>query len=109
MTAVNDDWSCVADATGLEATGRMQVDVAGRRILLIQADGEHYACAAHCTHERAELVDGLAELGTIECPLHGAVFDLKTGAVHYGPADQPLPVFPCKVAGGRVWVQLKEK
>lgn len=111
MTAAegNHDWSCVGDAAELKSTGRLQVDIGGRKILLIHADGEHYACAAHCTHEHVELADGLAALGTIECPLHGAVFDLATGDVQYGPAEQPLPVYPCTVDGGRVWVQLKEK
>lgn len=43
------------------------------------ADGELYAIDDTCTHQDASLADGWLEGCEVECPLHSAIFDLRTG------------------------------
>lgn len=95
-------------ASELQEGEKRVLDVQGRRILVMRSEGEYFACSATCTHEPMALDEGSVMLGTIECPLHGAVFDLRTGTAEFGPAEHPLPVFPCRVQGGRVVVEVPE-
>lgn len=73
-------------------------------IALYNVDGEILATHNICTHAYACLSDGYLEDGKIECPLHQALFDIRTGAVVCGPAPQPLAVYPVRVEDGQVFV-----
>lgn len=76
-------------------------------ILVVNLDGDFYALEDRCTHQDFELsaaaVD--ADNGTIECVLHAARFDLRTGAALCGPAYAPVPRFPVRVVDGAVWTR----
>ena len=71
-----------------------------------------YALEDRCSHDDGELGQGrvLPSNGTaeIECPRHGARFDLATGRATRMPAVAPIEVFPAKIEGGHVWVELPE-
>ncbi len=88
----------------LRGTGELQpgemrtILVGGREILLVNLDHEYYAVDDICTHERCSLGDGWLEDGIVECPCHGASFDVRTGAVLSLPANQPLHVYPVRTA-----------
>jgi 3-phenylpropionate/trans-cinnamate dioxygenase ferredoxin subunit len=45
----------------------------------------------------------------VKCPLHGARFDVKTGAAKSLPAVKPVPKHEVKVEGGTVYVGLNPK
>lgn len=61
-----------------------------------------------CPHEYALMSQGYQEGDTIECPLHAARFNIKTGAVIDGPVTEDLAVFQVKVEGDDVLVAPKE-
>ena len=61
--------------------------------------GEYHATDNICTHEYAQLSDGWLEDGCIECPLHAARFDVRTGKALCAPAEQDLDVFETRVEG----------
>ncbi len=46
-----------------------------------------------CTHAEASLSEGRVEGETVECPLHGACFDLRTGEALTPPAIEPVQTF----------------
>ncbi len=71
-------------------------------------DGEFRATDNVCTHEYAQLSDGWLENGEIECPLHAARFDVRTGKVLCAPADVDLPVFEVRVDGADVMIKLPD-
>ncbi len=73
-------------------------------ILVINLDGRYYAIENRCTHEAAELSDGVVEGEEIVCPLHGARFSIVTGAVTAPPAYENLRTFPVRVTDG--WVEV---
>ena len=101
------DWIRVAAAADV-ATGEMTaIEVGGRSIALFHLeDGAWHATDNICTHAFAMLTDGWLEDHEIECPLHAARFDVRTGAALCAPASEALAVFPVRVEGADVLVQL---
>lgn len=67
------------------------------QVLLAEVAGKVLAHKAVCTHQGAVLN------GSGVCPLHGSRFDVTTGAVLNGPADQPLAAVAVTVSGGKVF------
>ena len=89
------------------APGTMKcVTVRERRVLLANVGGKIYAADEMCTHEEASLCLGSLKGELLKCPLHGSRFDLRTGAVLDEPADVPLKVYPVKVDGQDIYVNL---
>jgi 3-phenylpropionate/trans-cinnamate dioxygenase ferredoxin subunit len=77
------------------------VRVAGRLVGLYHVRGGDYRATDNvCTHEYALLSDGWLENGCIECPLHAARFDVKTGKALCAPAEHNIDVFELRVEGG---------
>ncbi|MGA4508596.1 non-heme iron oxygenase ferredoxin subunit [Propionibacteriaceae bacterium G1746] len=68
-------------------------------VAIVQHEGEYFAIQDECSHAKVRLSEGDVEDCTIECYLHGSKFDLRTGAVLNLPATQPVPVYPCRVVG----------
>ena len=82
------------------ASGEMKyVEVEGEEVLLANIGGTHYAVNDTCTHAQGSLSDGVLEGEQVDCPLHGSVFNVATGAVVEGPADEPLPRYAVRVEG----------
>jgi len=99
-------FSRVADASDIPA-GRVKVVVVGdRRIALCNVDGQFYAIDDLCTHDGGPLEQGELVGDVIECPRHGARFDVKTGKVLALPAVKPLTTYPLRVEGSEIWVAL---
>jgi nitrite reductase/ring-hydroxylating ferredoxin subunit len=81
------------------------VDVKGIDVALINSGGQFYAIGNECTHAGGSLGEGdLVEENQIECPLHGSIFDITTGEVVMGPADEPVPSYDVKVENGVISV-----
>ncbi|MFC9842439.1 bifunctional 3-phenylpropionate/cinnamic acid dioxygenase ferredoxin subunit [Streptomyces sp. NPDC060223] len=80
------------------------VKTANRRIAVFNADGELYAVDDRCTHQEAYLSDGWLEGCLVECPLHSASFDLRTGRPTGPPATGPVRVYAVQVRDGIVHV-----
>ncbi|MDA2805278.1 bifunctional 3-phenylpropionate/cinnamic acid dioxygenase ferredoxin subunit [Nocardiopsis sp. LSu2-4] len=80
---------------------RVQGEVA---IAVFNADGELYAIDDTCTHQDASLSDGWLEGCAVECPLHAACFDLRTGRPSGPPAKEPVRTHRVEVQDGRIYV-----
>lgn len=81
-------------------------DVDGHRVALFHLKGEFYAIDDICTHEEASLSDGAIDGDTVECPWHGALFNIKTGAALTMPAVTPVRTYAVKVEGDQVLVDV---
>jgi 3-phenylpropionate/trans-cinnamate dioxygenase ferredoxin subunit len=74
-------------------------------IAVFNVDGELYAIEDVCTHDGGELAGGELHGYEIECPRHGARFDLRTGAARCPPAYEPTAVLPVKIDDGVVFTR----
>lgn len=80
----------------------------GVEIALVNSAGTFYAIDNECTHAAANLGEGeLIDERTLECPLHASQFDITTGEVVQGPADEPVKTYPVVVADGVVKVEIE--
>ena len=57
-----------------------------------------------CSHAEVPLSDGDVEGCTIECYMHGSVFDLRTGQPLNLPATIPVPVYPTRIVGDDLYL-----
>ncbi len=80
--------------------------VEGLDLLVCNVGGAFYAVADVCTHDRGPLGEGRLRGAVIECPRHGARFDVRDGTVNAPPAVRPLPTYPVRVRDGVVDVQV---
>jgi nitrite reductase/ring-hydroxylating ferredoxin subunit len=99
---------------GAEAVGRSRIPLLkaagiGRRkgrITLANVAGTLYAIDDTCTHRGCSLGDGKLDGSTLQCACHGSRFDVTSGAVVRGPAEDPVRSYPVQVANGDVQVDL---
>ena len=81
-------------------SGKMTlVMVAGEMVLLANVGGTFYAVSALCTHEGALLPYGSLQGEEVTCPLHFACFNITTGEVQAGLAQEALQRYAVKVEG----------
>lgn len=80
--------------------------VNGLEIAVFNCQGTYLAVGGVCTHAQALLHEGSVDRVrcTVECPLHGAEYDLRTGEVLTPPAVEPLQVFSVRTSGGAIEV-----
>jgi 3-phenylpropionate/trans-cinnamate dioxygenase ferredoxin component len=76
--------------------------------LVRTTDGDIHAVIDVCSHEDYPLSEGWVEDHTIECALHGSRFDLLTGEPDSPPAVRPVRIFPVRVEGEDVLVDLPD-
>ena len=67
-------------------------------------DGEFFAFADVCTHDDGPVTEGNLEEYEIECPRHGARFDIRSGAVRQLPAVMPIPVYAVRIEDDEIKV-----
>jgi 3-phenylpropionate/trans-cinnamate dioxygenase ferredoxin component len=95
----------VATVSEFPASGLIAVDVNGEQVVICRAaDGTIHAVQDRCSHAEVALSEGEIEGCEIECWLHGARFDLRTGAPSGLPATEPIPVYAVTVDGDDIYV-----
>lgn len=99
----------VAKTDDLDEEEVMSVMVGDEEIALYNVEGEFYATHGICTHENIGLADGFVEGALVECPLHAACFEIKTGKAVNPPATVDLKTYPVKVEGDTVYVGIETK
>jgi nitrite reductase/ring-hydroxylating ferredoxin subunit len=81
-------------------------EVGGERVAVANVGGTLYAFGNTCTHLQCSLASGELEGTTVTCPCHGSRFDVTTGALLRGPAQEPVPSYPVRVADETLQVEL---
>jgi nitrite reductase/ring-hydroxylating ferredoxin subunit len=83
-------------------------DVAGTKVNVTSVRGRFYAFDDTCTHRGCSLAKGKLDGTTVTCPCHGSQFDVTTGAVLRGPAQQPVRSRSVKVEGENLFVESED-
>jgi nitrite reductase/ring-hydroxylating ferredoxin subunit len=74
--------------------------VGDRDVAIYHLPGDEFRATDNiCTHEYAQLHEGWLEDGCIECPLHAARFDVRTGKALCAPAEDDLEIFEVRLEG----------
>ena len=81
-----------------EGQGR-RFEVGGRRIAVFRVEGIFYAIDDRCSHAEASLSEGTVWGHEVECPRHGATFDLRTGQPTGLPATEPVRSYSVRIEG----------
>ena len=89
----------VGNATDV-ATGQMRAFKAdGVAVTVANVDGHYYGFADTCPHRGCSLASGELEGMTVTCSCHGSQFDVRSGAVLEGPAEDPVATWVVELDG----------
>jgi 3-phenylpropionate/trans-cinnamate dioxygenase ferredoxin subunit len=83
------------------------LEIGDERIALFNIDGKFYALKDMCTHDGGILTGGTLKGYIIECPRHGAQFDVRTGAVVRLPAYVGVETYSVSVEGNDIFISLE--
>jgi naphthalene 1,2-dioxygenase ferredoxin component len=106
MSADEMGWVRAAGRADLSPGEVLGVEIAGRSIALYDVDGNIFATDNICTHAYARLSDGWLDGELIECPLHAARFDVRTGKVLDPPATEDLKTYPVRLVEDEIQIKL---
>jgi nitrite reductase/ring-hydroxylating ferredoxin subunit len=95
----------VGKLTDLQPGQMKWVAVDRERVLLVNVDGRYYALDDRCGHRWAPLSRGTLRGHVVECPLHFACFDVRTGALLSGPAATNVQTYEIRIEGETLWVK----
>ena len=103
---MTEDFAKVARLSEIPVGGRKLVDVDGVRIAIFNLDGELHAIEDVCTHDGGPLVEGDVVNGCqVQCPRHGARFDIRTGAALSMPAFEATNSYAVEIDGDDIFVE----
>lgn len=94
----------VATVDELGNGDRLILVIGGETIAVFNIAGQFYAITDVCSHDDGPVAEGELRGFEIECPRHGARFDLRTGKVLSLPAVVDIPAYPVRVVGNEVQV-----
>lgn len=102
------DYVKVAEVGELNPGDRKILEVDGYPVLLFNVNGEHFAISATCSHQDQSLAEGeLVEGCKLECPAHGALFDIRTGKALTFPAVSSVKTYGVRVEGNAILVVIE--
>ena len=95
----------VTAASALAPGAMTWVVIDRERVLLANVEGAFYAIRDACGHRQAPLSKGALAGHVIECPLHYACFDVRTGKLLSGPASADVATYAVRVQDDTVYVK----
>lgn len=97
VTAKPGEPVAVAQEDELEVDQMKLLHAGDRRIVLGRTGEKYVAFDDRCTHRGGSLAGGVMICGTVQCPWHGSQFDVCTGKVKAGPAEEPIRTYDIEV------------
>jgi len=88
----------------LKENAPIKVELGGKDLCVVRQGDEVFAVDDICSHAEASLSEGAVSPGKIECWLHGAEFDLRSGDALTPPAIAPVATFTVTIEGERVTI-----
>ena len=94
------------DTDGMQEGSKKLITIDDEPIALFLVNGEYFAIEDTCTHAEASLSEGFLDNHEIECPLHGARFDIRTGEALCMPAFEGVKTFPVHKKDGKFFLEV---
>lgn len=98
-------WITVASSADIPVGSRRVLRLEDQPIAVFHLEDGWYAIDDVCTHDGGPVAEGRLEGCIIECPRHGATFDVRTGAALTFPAVSPVATYAVRVVGDEVQVE----
>ena len=99
-------WIFAANCSAFDSQDVIGVTCAGQRLALYKLADGYFATSDVCPHQGGSLSEGSVVENFIECPLHFALFDIRTGAADGGVTTTPVRTFSTRVDNGQVFVEV---
>lgn len=106
---MSETYEQVMSLEDLPPNSSKAVELKGTDVLVCNAKGDIYAVQNLCTHQRAKLEGGRIRNCFISCPLHGVMFDLKTGIPKGQMTNVPLKTFSTRIVDGMIEVAVVQE
>ena len=103
-----NDFEKVASVNDLADGAIKLVETHDRLVILFRAGNDYFCIDDVCTHDGGTLSDGSHQGCEIECPRHGAKFDMRTGKALSMPATQDTRAHEVKVDGDDILVRISD-
>ena len=87
----------------------LRVEVGEHRVAMFKIGDAIYALGDRCSHAEASLSEGEVFDTEVECPRHGAAFDLATGEALTLPATKAAVTYETEIADGTVYLKIEEE
>ncbi|MFT8212165.1 MAG: Rieske (2Fe-2S) protein [Symbiopectobacterium sp.] len=102
-------WVRVCEADQIQENRPFSASVEDHAVGIYLLEGDYYALEDICPHAYALLSQGFIEDGSVECPLHGAVFDIKSGQCLGGPGERDLHCYRVRRFENQIQILLTEE
>jgi 3-phenylpropionate/trans-cinnamate dioxygenase ferredoxin subunit len=104
MTNKVTDFITVGTTDEILSGERIVVEIGRKWVAIFNVDGEYFAIEDRCTHDDGPLAEGTLDGYIIECPRHGACFDIRTGKVLSPPALVDVPSYKVRLQGDEIQI-----
>jgi 3-phenylpropionate/trans-cinnamate dioxygenase ferredoxin subunit len=104
-----EGWTKIAATASIPEGRGIRVEVGPHRIALFRIGPAVHAVGDRCSHAEASLAEGDLFGTEIECPRHGAAFDVVTGEPQSLPATKPVPVYETRIEDGELFLFLDDQ
>jgi nitrite reductase/ring-hydroxylating ferredoxin subunit len=96
----------VASLTDIPVGHPVAVEVEGARLVLARVGDSVYACGDVCAHRGGHLSEGRLSGPRLACPLHGWIYDVRTGHCLFPARGGSVPSYPVRVEGDGIFVEV---
>jgi nitrite reductase/ring-hydroxylating ferredoxin subunit len=86
----------------------LRVDLEGTPVALARIGESVYAIGGTCPHRGGSLGHGRLSGSRLACPLHGWMFDVRSGRCLFPPRGTDVRAFPVTIEEGAVYVELPD-
>jgi nitrite reductase/ring-hydroxylating ferredoxin subunit len=101
-------WTFAATIAAVTTTDVVGVECRGRRLAIYRLKDEYFATSDACPHQGGALSAGCVVEDYIECPVHYALFDIRTGAADGAVTTASVRTYPTRVENDEIHVDLDE-
>jgi nitrite reductase/ring-hydroxylating ferredoxin subunit len=99
-------WTAATRVSAFGDRAVVGVDCAGHRVAVYRLHGEYFATSDTCPHAGAALSSGCVVEHYIECPVHYALFDIRTGAADGAVTARSVRTYATRLEGDEILVDL---
>ena len=99
-------WQRVASAADVKEDAPVPVTIGDKQLAVYRLGNEFFCLDDVCPHAYALMSSGFIENERVECPLHQAAFEIRTGKCVAPPAESDLACYKVKVEGNDIYIDI---